>query len=300
MLSINDFVTVKLDDKELFDNHYEKYPQIHSDYLFTTIISWMDYAKYKFTFYQGNLIILTEIENQYRFRPPIGKLNKDIFKEILDLARKEKTEFPLGLIDSNTKEWLSKNFPKLNCLPNIGYFEYVYLSSDLAELSGSRYAKIRNRLNKFKRKYSYNVENISKENIDELKKFLNRWCLWKDCESDILLKNEKNAIIYSTNNFFKLGLSGILLRINGKIEAMAVYEKMNVDTAVIHYEKASPDYDEIYKAINNETAKILQKNYRFINRESDMDVQGLKKAKKSYNPHHMVEIFHINKENLLL
>ena len=80
---------------------------------------------------------------------------------------------------------------------------------------------------------------------------------------------------------------------------MSVYEKMNSDTVLIHYEKASPDFDEIYKAINNEAAKILEKDFKYINRESDMDIPGLMKAKKSYHPHHMVEVYQIAKENLI-
>ena len=91
-------------------------------------------------------------------------------------------------------------------------------------------------------------------------------------------------------------MSGIVIRIAGTIEAIAVYEAMNHDTAVVHYEKGSPDFDGIYKVINQETAKILQEDFKFINRESDMNLPGLRKAKMSYRPHHMVEIFNINKE----
>jgi len=300
MLSISDFKPVKLEDKELFDKHYVEYPQVHSDYLFTTIISWMEYAKYHYTFLKDNLIIVTKIENQFRYRPPVGKPNKDVFQEVIRLAKKEQTKYPFGLIDSQTKEWLSKNYPKLICTPHRGYFDYVYLSSDLASLSGSSYAKIRNRLNKFNQNYSYDVESISEENKNEVNKFLKRWCLWKDCESNPMLENEKKAVMYSMSHFSELDLSGILIRIDGNVEAIAVYEKMNSDTAVIHYEKASPYYDGIYKAINVETAKILQEKFRFINREADMDVPGLRKAKMSYHPHHMVEVFHVDKENLII
>ena len=92
--------------------------------------------------------------------------------------------------------------------------------------------------------------------------------------------------------------SGIAIRINDAIESIAVFETMNKDTAIVHYEKGSPDYDGIYKAINQETANILQKNYKFINRESDMDIPGLRKAKLSYRPHHMIEVFNISKESI--
>ena len=89
------------------------------------------------------------------------------------------------------------------------------------------------------------------------------------------------------DNFFKLGLSGLAIRINDNIEAISVFEKYNLDSAVVHYEKGSPYFDGIYKAINQETANFLQKDVRFINRESDMDIPGLRKAKISYRPHHI-------------
>ena len=100
------------------------------------------------------------------------------------------------------------------------------------------------------------------------------------------------------DNFFKLGLSGLAIRINNRIEAISVFEKYSFDTAVVHYEKGSPDYDGIYKAINQETANILQKDVRFINRESDMNIPGLRKAKMSYRPDHMIKVFHLCKENI--
>ena len=300
MLSIDDFTPVKLEDKHIFDKHYAKYPLLHSDYVFTTIISWMEYANYHFTFLKDNLIIMTILENSRRFRPPIGKHNKDVFNQVMTLAKKESSEYPLGVIDKKTKDWLVQNYPKLEFTPHREYFDYVYLASDLAELPGSDYRKIRNRLNKFIRNYAYTTEKISEENIDEIKTFLQRWCLWKDCASDPLLENEKKAIMYSMAHFFELELSGIVIRIDGNIEAITVYEKMNPDTVVVHYEKGSPDYDGIYKGINVETAKLVQKEVTFINREPDMGLPGLRKAKMSYRPHHMVEVFHVARQDIVL
>ena len=88
------------------------------------------------------------------------------------------------------------------------------------------------------------------------------------------------------------------MRINQNIEAIAVFEQMNPNTVVVHYEKGSPDFDGIYKAINQETAKILQKNFLYINRESDMGLPGLRKAKKSYRPNHMIEVYHLTKKDI--
>jgi len=293
MLNIEDFSKLTLDEKEIFDSIKEKFPPVHSDYLFTTMISWMDYANYHYTQIDDNIILFTNINGEMRLRPPLGKLNKSVFEEVLHLAKKLNSKFPFGMIDKPTKIWMSDNFSNFDYTTHRDYFDYVYSSIDLANLTGSSYSKIRNRYNKFKRLFSYKLEMISLDNIDDIKKFLKRWCIWKDCESDPFLDQEKKAVIFSMDNFFELGLSGTYIEINGEIEAIAVFEKMSPDTVVIHYEKASPDFEGIYKVINADTAKILQKKFKYINRESDMGVPGLRKAKMSYRPQHMIEMYHL-------
>lgn len=298
MISKNDFKPITIEDKPVFDRFYEKYPPVHSDYVFTTLVSWMEYANYHFAVYKDNLILYSNIEGQIRFRPPIGEYKKEVFDEVLKLAEKQESDYPFGMIPENTKNWMQEIYPSFKFVEHRNYFDYVYLAKDLAELSGSSYSKIRNRLNKFKREYTYDVEEINDNNMADVKQFLNRWCLWRDCEADPLLDNERKSILFSMNNFFKLKLYGIAIRIAGKVEAISVFEKINNDTAVVHYEKGSPDYDGIYKAINQETANILQKKVLFINRESDMGIPGLRKSKESYRPNHMIKVYHLDIEKI--
>jgi hypothetical protein len=260
----------------------------------------MEYGDYHYAVVDDNIVIMSRVDDRVRFRLLPGRFNVDLVKQILNLALAEGSDDPFWVNDTGSKEWISKRFPGLKFLEYRDYFDYVYLSSDLARLPGARYGKIRNRLNKFKREYKYTVEEISEENIDEIRDFLKRWCLWKDCESDVILDNERKAILYSIGHFFDLELSGIAMRINGNVEAISVFEDMNMDTAVIHYEKGFPGYDGVYKAINMETAKILEKSFTFINREEDMGLPGLRQAKMSYRPHHMVKVFHVKKEDIVL
>jgi len=299
MITIDDFKTITLEDKPIFDRHYEKHPPIHSDNVFTTLISWRDYGNYKYALVDDNIITMSHRDGvQFRFSS--GKRSKDLYEQVLKLAKNQESKYPVGLIDLETKNWLSQLYQKLEFVPKREYFDYVYLSLDLAELPGTPFAKIRNRLNKFKKTFNYTVEKISEENMGDIGEFLKRWCLWKDCESDPLLENERRAILYSMSHFFELGLSGISIRINKAIEAIAVYEKMSSDTAIVHYEKGSPDYDGIYKAVNQETAKILRKDFKFIDRESDMDLPGLRKVKMSYRPHHLVEVYDLDRMSITL
>ena len=96
----------------------------------------------------------------------------------------------------------------------------------------------------------------------------------------------------------ELGLSGLLIRVVGKVGAISLFEPLNEETLVVHFEKGLPDCEGIYKAINAETASSLKGKFRFINRESDMGVPGLREAKKRYHPHHMVEVWHATLDDM--
>ncbi len=96
----------------------------------------------------------------------------------------------------------------------------------------------------------------------------------------------------------ELELSGIAIRAEGKIGALSLFEGQNEDTALVHFEKGLPDCKGIYRAINSETAKILARRYTYINRESDMGVEGIREAKMRYHPHHMVQVHMVNREEL--
>lgn len=296
MLTIDDFKTIDLDDKSIFEKYYGKYPPTHSSELFTTMISWKEYVEYCYTLIQNNIIIFSKASNNTILHPPLGKFNLDLTKQVIHLAIEENMTF--GFIKKTEKNLLLTHFPSLIFMEDRDYFDYIYRASDLAELSGTKYGKIRNRLNKFTKNFTYVIEEISEKNIDEVNEFLKRWCLWRDCASNELLENERKAIVYLMLHFFDFNLQGIILRINGVIQAIAVYEKMNADTVVVHFEKGSPDFDGIYKAINMETAQRVRHSFTYIDREEDLGVPGLRKAKLSYHPCQFIEIYNISKDCL--
>jgi len=94
MLSIDDFELISLDDRALFDRHNKKYPPVHIDYIFTTLISWVEYCKYKYALIKNNIIIMSNIKNQIQFRPPWGKKIKDLFDQVLILEKKTGFKLP--------------------------------------------------------------------------------------------------------------------------------------------------------------------------------------------------------------
>jgi uncharacterized protein len=296
MLTLDDFKKIHLEDKPIFDAHYQHYPTQHSGELFTTMLAWGEYVEYRYINIKNTIIILSKDRNGTVLHVPSGKTTKDLYIDIMRLAAKE--ECVLGFIKKTEKDYLTTQFPTLTIEEDRDYFDYVYKASDLAELPGTKYGKIRNRLNKFKKNFTYTTEEITEENMTEVNEFLKRWCLWKDCSSDELLENERKAIMYSMEHFYDFNLKGLALRIDEVIQSIAVYEKMNPDTIVVHFEKGSPDHDGIYKAINMETAKKVRDIVPFIDREEDLGIPGLRQAKLSYNPDHFIELYYGTKESL--
>jgi len=296
MLSLDDFTQISLDDKPVFDSLHSRFPPVHSGEVFTTMVSWGHYVDYRYVAWEDSLVISSKDANNLLLHYPLGKPNADIVNQIMKLAVREDAVF--GFIKNNEKKCLMSQLPHLVFVEDRDFFDYVYRVSDLANLPGTAYGKIRNRLHKFLHNTTYTVEDISIKNMDEIHEFLKRWCLWRDCASDELLDNERKAILFSMSHFFELGLQGLAVRIKGALEAIAVFEQMNKDTVVVHFEKGSPEYDGIYKAINMETAKRVSSRAVFIDREEDLGVPGLRKAKLSYHPDHFIELFHVTKESL--
>ena len=87
-------------------------------------------------------------------------------------------------------------------------------------------------------------------------------------------------------------MEGVVLMEQGKIMAFSMGSRLDRNTFDIHFEKALGASDGTYAAINRGFARYLRDKYpevRWLNREDDMGIEGLRKAKLSYNPDHMVE-----------
>lgn len=295
MLSPYDFVPVTLDDRTFFSEHYTKYPQTHSDNTFTNMVCWNHYAHYRYAAVNGSVILSSTIDGKTRFRPPIGPRDPDLAKALIRLAYREGDEEPVMLIDPDTSSWMQTLCPDLHIIPDRNHFEYVYRARDLANLYGGNFLSIRRQLNKFRKNCAYTVEFITAENRDDVKYFLVKWCEWKGCENDPVLAHEKEAVFYAVDHYLKLGISGLIIRVGKNIGAISLFEPLNKDTALVHFEKGLPDCEGIYKAINAETASVLLHDFTYINRESDLGVPGLREAKMRYHPHHMVEVYSVTK-----
>jgi hypothetical protein len=299
VISLSDFQPVTLGEKNLFRSHYRRYPQVHSDNTFTNMVCWNHYARYHYVMRDDSLVLSSTIEGNTRYRVPIGPKAPDLLADVLGLALDHGDDTPLVVLGETAREQVAQQFPHLPLYPDRDLFEYVYLATDLAELPGKKYLTIRHQLNRFRTRCAYRLENITRENLGEVKEFLDKWCEWRDCEDSPVLAHERDAIRFATSHFSDLDLSGLAIRTNGDMGSISLFEGLNSDTAVVHFEKGLPECAGIYKAINAETASRLASQYPFINRESDLGIPGLREAKTRYHPHHMVPVYYARREDLM-
>lgn len=177
------------------------------------------------------------------------------------------------------------------------YHDYVYKTSDLAFLKGNKFSKKRNLIHQFKKdfveKRSVQIEKITPSAVNDCLNFLEKWCEKRDCEEDkdISLACEKEAVIKALENIETLSFKGIYLTIDNEVSALGIASKLNEHMGVLHFEKAFTHIKGLYQYFDSECAKRLFKGYPYMNKESDMGIPGIAKAKHSYHPVKIVKSF---------
>jgi len=114
------------------------------------------------------------------------------------------------------------------------------------------------------------------------------WCNSRDCGRNPGLCNEANAIAETFAHFNDFGLLGGAIRVNGTIQAYAIAEELFPGMAVWHFEKAMADIQGLGQLINQWFSKFELSGFDYVNREQDLGIPGIRQAKESYYPHHMV------------
>jgi hypothetical protein len=173
-------------------------------------------------------------------------------------------------------------------------FDYIYAIDDLADLKGRKYQKKRNHYNRFREQYPYYcVEPLSSENIAAVTEMAEQWYedrLREDPNGDYHM--ERVAIRKALAHYEALGMEGLVLRDGQQVLAFTLGSPLSDNTYDIHFEKARQGADGAYAVINCEFARYLRAqhpNLAYLNREDDLGLEGLRKAKLSYYPHHLVE-----------
>jgi hypothetical protein len=220
---------------------------------------------------------------------PVGKGDKS---KALDIICEELT----GLTNNVSVKRVSEEFinmfvnsEKYNSTFDRNNSDYIYSSKDLIDLSGRKYHKKKNHLNRFKKDYVFEYKELDIEVVECFLDMQEEWCRMRECLEKPDLLSEDYAVHEALIHFEELDYKGGAIKIDSRIEAFSLGEVLNDNTAVIHIEKANPEIQGLYTAINQLFTSNTWHKMEFINREQDLGIDGLKKAKESYYPHHMVK-----------
>lgn len=285
MFELND---ITINDKNLFNEYYNKCKYTNSEANFTNMLMWQKEFNIKHTLIEGYLVLFFSLDDDcHSCQLPIGSGGN-----IIEVIKKIKTEYEKAgkkirfrPLVPEIKDLIEREMPgEFEFTLERNFFDYIYSVNDLINLSGRKYHSKKNHLNQFINTYSHKFLEITKDNLEKCREAAFRLIESKreDTKAELLAAK----ILF--DNYIRLPVKGAFIEINGEIAAVTVGEDFH-GSVLIHFEKADPTYMGIYAAINNLFLKNFWSGYEYVNREEDMGIEGLRKAKLSYKPVKFIE-----------
>lgn len=282
---------IELKDKNIFDSIFKSLKPEISEFTFTNLYCWRDAYSIKISRLEDFLICSCSKDASRLFFAPLGAgESKQAIKEILG-------QFPTAKF-FRLPEKVAGTFnqePGFQVQEDRDSFDYVYRRKDLVELKGKKFDAKRNFIKRFYKQYNPVCRIASQLDAENCIAFSNEWCDDKACDADISLRREKQAIIEMLKNCHTLNILGAVIEIEGRIKAFSIGEALNDTTFVVHAEKALAKFTGIYQALNNFFVSIVPQGFQFVNREQDLGLDNLRKAKMSYQPISFVKKYTLSK-----
>ena len=288
-----DFKPFHLEDKALYDPYLFRCGQRGCEYSFANLYLW---GRQQAALQNDRLLFFSQFNRRSVYLYPIGSgdLKTALDAIIHDAAARGIPCRLTGLLQEDC-DTLQALYPgRFRFHFDRDSFDYIYDIHDLADLKGRKFQKKRNHLNKFRQANpDHRLVEITDENTPLVRAFVAQWYQARLAENPYGdYKMEEVAIEKALTHRQALGLEGLIL-MNGDMPlAMALGSFLSEDTFDIHFEKALDITDGAYAAINQGFAYYLREKYpqlRWLNREDDLGLEGLRKAKLSYCPDHMIE-----------
>ena len=274
---------IKAADKKLFDSFFKRENRISQEICFSNLYMWKAGYNMRYDIVDGFLVIFAGYDpiGEY-FHFPIGDGDKsEVLLKLDEYMLKQYGQYSIRKLLNEDATELEKLMPgKFIFKQNREFFDYIYTADDLISLKGKKYHTKKNHLNTFKKTYQFVYNEITPENLERCKKRTLDWIKQRNDDPEM---EEFIAADRMFRHYFELGLKGAFLTVNDEIVALTVGEN-NFGTVIIHIEKADPTVKGAYAAINQMFLKNEFPDAKLVNREEDLGIEGLRKAKLSYRP----------------
>jgi len=293
------FLPLTLKTQPDLEPFLQAHPQSISGYTFAMLMAWNHVYQYEWHFLTPRTLLVSYFSqdlNQRHFLQPIGFFDKDV--EVIFSNLIKNLPYSAHMVGV-TSEFCDTYFDFIKDHTQTeepASFNYIYHTQDLATLAGHKYTKKRNLIHQAESLYQYTVHDLTPCCKPECIRILSQIAA-PNTDTDIptSLKNELQALETTMEHLAVLKQHGLMLKVDNKPVAFSIFEPINQQTMVIHFEKAERSYKGIYQLINYETAKkISALGYALINREEDLGIAGLRQAKQSYFPCELKKVYRIN------
>ena len=292
------FRDMDMESRELLNPYFDLVDYEACEYCFNTLYMWQHLYKTGYYIGDGFAVIVAEYEgNTFSILPLAKKEDMPrVIKFVIDYFEKEQKKIYFRGITKEVVDYLKENYPdKFDYTEERDLFDYVYDGDSMRELKGRKNVKKRNHINYFLKEYEGRFEYrlLDENDFDACLKLVEEWTSNKEENGQVDEEMEEELIgIKKLFNSFpvikdKLKIAGIF--IDGKLEAFTMGEYLNPNMALIHIEKANPSIRGLYPYINQQFLVNEFSDVEFVNREEDLGIEGLRKAKLSYHPVKFVE-----------
>ncbi len=284
-----DFSEITINDKELIDPYLQIGGQIMSDRCFASLIIWSKKYCLKKCIKNGFLYICSfknfnNGELCYYMPLGIGSISGAINEIINDSGERGISALIAIITEDRANEFRSFKDAKLTVFEDPADFDYVYLSEKMITLAGKKLHSKRNFINRFSKMYNWEYKDITPNDKDDLLLFLRNICASESTKDRRACEFECDAVKKALDNLNDLNICGGYLTVNGEIAAFTLATKQNDDVMDILIEKADKKYIGAYPMIFNQFAKRHCACCKYINREEDLGLEGLRTSKMSYCP----------------
>lgn len=286
-----DLKEITLNDRDLFLNYIGQ--SENSTLSFTTLYTWSFDGRIKYAVVDDCLVIVFCGKKGCVCSYPFGNGDR---KSAVKKAYNFMKNPTFVLMNEEQAKELEQVFPdEFDISTDENNADYVYLVDDLINLKGNKYQQKRNHLNAFLKLYDYKYERLSAENIEEIKELFFKW---ENSQTNHDTGYAEKATLLFLENIDKLGVVCAGLRVDGKLVAFTGGEAITENMAHVPIEFADTDYRGAFNVINRDFCKNEWSNFKYINREEDMGVEGMRYAKRAYNPVKMIEKYKATKKEL--
>ena len=291
------FKTINLNTIEDYKQYWKLTPQKSSDYSTGVLLCWERALGYQLAFEETeDLVWIRGRVPDDHYLAPVGNWNHSDWEEIILARFGSRVQFrlvPEKLLDI----WKDQFGASLTVTEARGSWEYLHHVEELAHLVGNKYVKKRNRINQFMKQNPFTYFEITPAELPRLIEFQNEWCdSYRVFGDSASIENESDGIIRSILGKWEQlpQLLGGGIEVMGRVVAYTVAEIADESTIMIHFEKASLEYNAAYQVINHEFLNHGGAGYEIVNREEDMDDPGLRDAKLSYHPFDFIKKYTVD------